>query len=236
MRSIRITPFAAMLACCALCTHLAGQTTQPASTPPPAGAIVLFDGSDLSHWQTAKGEPAGWEIADGAVHPVPKAPDIVSKDKFEDCTIHIEFRTPIPAEGDKGQHRGNSGVFLQGRYEMQVLESFGLPTSPGDCGAIYSLKAADKNMALPPMEWQSYDITFKTPRYDAEGKKTENARVTLVWNGQKVHDNAEIVSPTRDHKGAEPPGAAPISLQNHGFAVQFRNIWVVPASAGKTKE
>ena len=220
-----------------VCPCLRAQTTQPTlGKPPPAGAVVLFNGQDLSHWQSAKGEGKAieWPIADNTLEVGPKTGDIVTKDKFGDCELHLEFRTPIPAEDDKGQHRGNSGVFLQGRYEIQILESFGLPGSKGDCASVYSVIAPSQNMALPPMEWQSYDMTFRAPRYDADEKKTENARLTLIWNGVKVHDNVEIPSPTRDHKAAEPPGPAPINLQDHGFKVQFRNIWVVPAVAAET--
>jgi hypothetical protein len=194
--------------------------------------VVLFDGKDLSRWQSAKGGDAKWTITpEGALEVAPKAGDIVTREKFDDCQLHVEFRTPIPAEGDTGQHRGNSGIFLQGRYEIQVLESFGLPASKGDCGAVYSLIAPTKNVARPPMEWQTYDMTYRAPRYDSAGKKTENARLTLVWNDVKVHDNVEIPSPTRNHTAPEPPGAGPIVLQDHGFKVQYRNIWIVPTSS-----
>ena len=221
------------------CLGVRAQTTQPnlGAKPPAdaAGAIVLFDGEDVSHWQSAKGGDPTWTVTDGALEVNPKTGDIVSKEKFEDCTLHLEFRTPVPAEGDKGQHRGNSGVYLQGRYEIQILESYGLPGSSGDCASVYSIRAPDKNVALPPMEWQSYDMIFRAPRYDQDGKKTESARLTLIWNGVKVHDNVEIPSPTRDHKAPEPPGPGPIVLQDHGFKVQFRNIWIVPSSE-KTAE
>src|SRR5436189_4664273 len=109
------------------------QQPEPPSPPPnlcakpPAGSIVLFDGQDLSHWESVKGGAAKWIVTEGAVEVVPRSGDIATKEKFEDCTLHVEFRTPMPAAGDKGQHRGNSGIFLQGRYEIQVLESFGLP-------------------------------------------------------------------------------------------------------------
>src|SRR5262245_48256479 len=116
----------ALIVAVALCTGC--------SSSRPKNAVVLFDGKDLSKWQTADGSPATWKIIkDQAVEVVPKAGDIETKDKFGDCKLHVEFRTPIPAEGDSGQHRGNSGIFLMGRYEIQVLESFGLPASKGDC-------------------------------------------------------------------------------------------------------
>jgi hypothetical protein len=225
----------------ASCNHTTATPSQTRLAMGPAGKIVLFDGKDLSQWQSAKGGgEATWTITpDGALEVTPKAGDIVTKDKFQDCQLHVEFRTPIPAEGDAGQHRGNSGIFLQGRYEIQVLESYHLPPSKGDCGAVYSLIAPTQNVARPPMDWQSYDMTYRAPRYDASGKKTENARFTLIWNGVKVHDNVEIPSPTRNHTAPEPPGPGPIVLQDRGFKVQYRNIWIVPApsnSSPTTKE
>src|SRR5207248_239783 len=114
----------------------------------------------------------------------------------------------------KGQDRGNSGVYLDGRYEVQILESFGQPALKDGCGAIYNVKAADTNEARKPMEWQTYDITFRAPRFDASGKKTENARATVIWNGKKVHDNVEIPGPTRAGDTDEKPGPAPIRLQD----------------------
>jgi hypothetical protein len=194
----------------------------------PRNAVVLFDGEDLSKWQSKDGEPAKWKVVEDAFEVVPKSGDLWTKDKFADCRLHVEFRTPIPAEGDKGQHRGNSGIFLMDRYEIQVLESFELPPSKGDCGALYSITPPSKNVAKPPMVWQTYDITFRAPRHDSDGKKIENGKLTLIWNGEKVHDNIEVPSPTRNHQGEEPPGPGPIRLQDHGFPVQFRNIWIVP--------
>jgi hypothetical protein len=194
----------------------------------PRNAIVLFDGEDLSKWRDKNGEPVKWKVVDEVIEVVPRTGDIWTRDVFEDCKLHVEFRTPIPAEGDTGQHRGNSGVILMDRYEVQVLESFGLQPSKGDCGALYSIAPPSKNMARQPMEWQTYDITFRAPRHDSSGKKTENGRLTLIWNGTKVHDNIEVPSPTRDHKAPEPPGPQPIRLQDHGFAVQYRNIWIAP--------
>ncbi len=203
-------------------------TTRPNFSKPPAGAIVLFDGSDISPWQTEDGRPCPWHVVDGALEVTPGTGDIYTRDGFEDCRLHIEFRTPEPSPGDEGQHRGNSGIFMQKLYEVQVLESYGLPPSRWDCAAIFSIKAPDKNMALPPRQWQSYDITYRSPRWDSSGKKTENARITVVWNGQKVHDDVEIPHCTRDKTLPEPPGAGPIELQDHTFKVQYRNIWIVP--------
>jgi len=204
------------------------QTTQPSFTKPPSDAVVLFDGSDTSKWRMKDGSDCKWKVVDGALEVTPKRGDIYTKDNYRDCKLHVEFRTPVPAEGDKGQHRGNSGIFMQDIYEIQVLESYGLKPTNGDCGSVYNIKGPDKNMALPPMEWQSYDIDYTGPRFDGSGKKTTNARLTLIWNGEKVQDNVEIPHPTRNAKLPEPKEAGPIQLQDHGFKVQYRNIWIVP--------
>jgi|SRR6185437_9591399 len=233
-RSIAALVSLSLLVACAGCRHAKKEsTTRPSATAMDKsmheGRIVLFDGHDLSKWQGKNGGEPKWKITeDGAVEVVPHSGDIETKEKFGDCVLHVEFRTPIPAEGDKGQHRGNSGIFLKGQYEIQVLESYGLKPTIGDCGALYSITAPSQNMAKPPMEWQTYDITFHAPKFDAEGKKTENGKLTLIWNGVKVQDNIDIPSPTRDHNAAEVPGPGPIELQDHGFKVQYRNIWVEP--------
>jgi hypothetical protein len=209
-----------------------GQDAAPAK--PPQGAIVLFDGEDTSKWLTVEGgKPCPWKVVDGAME-VNGSGYIQTKDNYEDYTLHVEFRTPIPKEGQKGQARGNSGVYLDGRYEIQILESFGQPATKDGCGSVYNRRAPDTNEARKPMEWQTYDITFRAPRFDESGKKkTENARVTVIWNGKKVHDNVEIEGPTRAGETDEKPGPGPIRLQDHGHPVQFRNIWIVPAAATK---
>jgi hypothetical protein len=208
---------------------------QELGAKPPEGAVVLFDGSDTSHWKMKDGADCKWKVVDGALEVTAKTGDIFTTEKFGDCTLHVEFRTPEPAPDDKGQHRGNSGIFLQNTYEIQVLESFGLEPTKGDCGSVYNIKAPDKNMAKKPLEWQSYDITYKAPRFDADGKKIAPARVTLVWNGEKVQDDVEIPHATRNANLPEPKEPAPLQLQDHGFAVQFRNIWVVPAKSEQPK-
>ena len=218
---------AVVVVCLSICSLFAFADDAAA---PPAGAVVLFDGKDTSHWLGKDNQPCPWKVIDGALQA--GGGDIHTKDGYLDYTLHIEFRTPTPAEGDKGQHRGNSGIYLDNLYEIQVLESFGIePPTKGDCAAIYNQKAPDVNAAKGPMEWQTYDITFRAPRFDDAGKKTENARVTVIWNGKKAHDNAEITGPTRSKNEKEIPGPQPIRLQDHGFAVQFRNIYLVPASA-----
>ena len=197
---------------------------------PPEGAIILFDGKDLSKWVQRKGgEPAEWKIEDGAM--IAGGGDIDTKEHFSDFDLHVEWRTPTPEEGQKGQNRGNSGVYLLGQHEIQILESHGLEPLLDGAGSIYNREAADVNAALPPMEWQSYDITYRAPRFDSSGKKTENARVTVIWNGKKVHDNVEIEGPTRAGNTDEAP-SGPIRLQDHRHPVQFRNIWLVKKGDG----
>ena len=157
--------------------------------------------------------------------------DAITKQKFKDFKLHIEFWIPVLPPEKTGQDRGNSGVYLQSRYEVQVLDAWNNPTyEMGSCADIYKKKAADKNMAKQPGHWQSYDITFRAARFDATGKKTDNARVSLVWNGTKVHDNVEIDGPTGggDSENAEP---GTIRLQDHGHKDRYRNIWIVPSAS-----
>jgi hypothetical protein len=197
----------------------------------PKNATVLFDGKDLSKWQYKKdGSDAKWILVDDNAMEV-HGGDIVTKDKYQDFQLHVEFMTPNMPD-KKGQARGNSGIYIQDRYEVQVLDSFGLESKDDDCGAIYKQKAPSVNACKKPGEWQTYDITFRAARFDASGKKTEGAHVTVVQNGQKIIDNFECTGPTG--QGApEAPTAGPIRLQDHGNPVRYRNIWIVPE--GDTK-
>jgi hypothetical protein len=212
----------------ALSAH--AQTTQPNLAKPPEGAIVLFDGT-TNEFVDKDGKPSSWNVVDGALEATHGKGDLFGKQNFGDCTLHVEFRTPQPGPNDTGEHRGNSGVFFQKTYEIQILDSFGAKLYKGACGAIYNIRPPDKNMCLAPGEWQSFDITYKAPHFDSDGKKTENARATIIWNGEKVHDNAEIPHATRSPKEPEMKEPGPIELQDHGFKVQFRNIWIVPAKS-----
>lgn len=199
---------------------------------PPAGAVVLFDGKNFDQWVHAgknEGRPVQWQLLDGAMEVVPGTPDIVSKQKFTDFELHVEFRTPFMPDSSR-QERGNSGVYLQGRYEVQVLDSYGLEGSDSECGGVYKVAAPMVNMCAPSMQWQTYDITFQAPRFDENGNKTENARLTVLHNGVKIHDNIEIPEPTgsaRDRVGEDVSQPGGISLQEHGSRVQYRNIWLV---------
>jgi hypothetical protein len=197
---------------------------------PPSGAIVLFDGTSFAGWDGVKGgqqdKSVGWKLVGGAMQVVGGTGSIVTKQKFTDFRLHLEFRTPfMPAA--RGQARGNSGVYLQGRYEIQVLDSYGLEGADNDCGGIYKVAAPRVNMCAPPGQWQSYDVTWRAPRFDENGEKTSNARVTALHNGVIIHDNLEISGPTEGplDKNVQAPGG--IYLQDHGNPVEYRNIWIV---------
>jgi hypothetical protein len=193
---------------------------------PPPGAVVLFNGSDLSHWQTRRGQVGAWPVADGAM--TASRGDIISQNKFTDFQLHIEFRVPNMPEAH-GQEKGNSGVYLQGRYEIQVLDSYGFKVpGKGDCGAVYDEYAPLVNACKPPMAWQSYDAFFRGARVDSSGQVTEPARLTLLQNGILIQNNVQLLGPTggaMDNNVGEP---GPIRLQDHGHPVQYRNVWVVP--------
>ena len=195
-------------------------------TAPPSGSLVLFDGSNLAAWQAADGGEAAWSVVDGALEIAPGSGDLVTRRTFDDVRLHVEFRVPITADpGAEEQARGNSGVFLQGRYEVQVLDSFGRALGGADdAGAIYSVRDASANEALPAELWQSYDIVFRAARWDGETKR-RSARISLFWNGREVQHEVEVPVSIGD---AEQPGGGPLRLQDHGFPVRFRNIWLVP--------
>ncbi len=195
--------------------------------PAPEGAIVLFDGTDLSGWMHRDGRPAEWVLVEGGAMEVKVGSgDIQTKQTFGDFQLHLEFYLPLMAD-KTSQARANSGVFLQGLYEIQVLDSYNNETyEKGECGAIYGQKSPDVNAAQPPETWQTYDITFRAARFDASGNKTENARVTVLWNGVKIHDDVEMPKPTAG--GAETGQPGPLRLQDHGNLIRYRNIWLVP--------
>ena len=210
-------------------------STQDQPGKPPSDAIVLFNGKDLSNWQTAKGEPAKWKVENGYFEVVAKTGDIQTKQGFGDCQLHVEWAAPDPPKG-QDQDRGNSGVYLMGLYEVQVLDSYESKTyADGQAGAIYGQYPPLANASRPPGQWQSYDIIFRRPRFDTEGKLVRPARVTLVHNGVLVQDNVELTGPTA-HK-ARPPYRAhadklPLLLQDHSHPVRYRNIWIRELEAG----
>jgi hypothetical protein len=194
---------------------------------PPKGALVLLDArGDLSHWEHAgkPGSNVAWKFVDGALEVAPGTGSIVTRRAFGDCQLHVEFSVD---DNDKtGQANGNSGVYLQGRYEVQILNSCGQKPANNICGAIYGVKAADYNMARPAGQWQTYDITFRAPRWDDSGRKLENARMTVYHNGTRVHDSVEIPQNTGAGR-PEGPANGPLLLQDHGNRIRFRNIWIM---------
>ncbi len=182
---------------------------------PPQGAIVLFDGKNADEF------PGGKLTEDGLL-----IQGVTSKRKFGDHTLHLEFRLPFMPEA-RDQGRGNSGCYEQGRYELQILDSFGLAGKNNECGGIYTIRDPDLNMCYPPLVWQTYDIDFTAAKYDASGKKTQNARITVRHNGVPVQPDVELPSGTPGGTMGEGAEKGPIHLQNHGNPVRFRNIWVV---------
>lgn len=183
---------------------------------PPQGAVVLFDGSTPDNFK-------GGRMTEDKL----LMEGVTSKATFGNFKLHIEFRLPFKPY-DRGQGRGNSGCYMQGRYEVQMLDSFGLEGKNNECGGIYSIKDCDVNMCFPPLSWQTYDVDFTAAKYDEDGKKTENARMTVLHNGVKIHDNVELPKSTTAAPVKEGPAPGPIYLQNHGNPVRYRNIWVLP--------
>lgn len=182
--------------------------------PAPAGAVVVFDGSGSESVEGAIDERGNLQA--GAT----------SRDAFRDFDLHLEFRTPFTPEG-RGQFRGNSGVYLQDRYEVQVLDSFGLPEKDNDCGGIYKVATPRVNMSFPPLRWQTYDVEFTAARFDAAGEKVAPARATVRHNGVVIHDDVEIPDSTGGGE-AEEDTPGPLYLQDHWDPVVYRNVWVRP--------
>jgi hypothetical protein len=222
--------------------------TDPAKQPPPpvvepkphdaeaakapAGAVILFDGTEatLKNWSTRDGRPTTWRWVDGSLESGKGY--IQSRKQFGSCRMHIEFATPKEVKGS-GQGRGNSGVFLMGQYEIQVLDSYNNSTYPdGQCGALYGRAKPLVNACRPPGEWQTYDITFHRPIFDSEGRVTRKARFHVIHNGHVIHDQVELSGGTgwrgphsiSDYQRHGDKG--PLQMQDHGNPVRFRNIWL----------
>jgi hypothetical protein len=202
-------------------------------TLPPAGAKVLFDGKGLTGWLKRDGKPTEWKVVDGVLQCVPGKGDVMTSEKFgPDFHLHIEFWLPL-MEKAKGQGRANSGVYLQGRYEIQVLDSYMNETyENGSVGALYGLiapdKAAQQKAVKPPESWNAYDITFHAPRADATGKVTEKGKLTVKLNGVTLIENGQFDKVTGGAINSRLDEPGPILLQDHGNTVRFRNIWLKP--------
>jgi hypothetical protein len=199
--------------------------------PAPSDAIVLFNGEDLAKWQDANGGQANWKVENGYMEVVAKTGSIRTKAGFGDCQLHVEWAAPAVVSGGE-QGRGNSGVFLMELYEVQVLDSYDNATyADGMAAAVYGQYPPLVNACRKPGEWQTYDIIFHRPRFDSEGKLAAPARMTVLHNGVLVHDNVVLTGPTA-HKARPPykahPDKHPISLQDHGNPVRYRNIWLRP--------
>lgn len=189
---------------------------------PPEGAIVLLDGTNLDAWAPCP----HWRIQSGGGLQVQGA-DIHTLQQFGDAQYHLEFKCPFMPSAT-GQARGNSGVYVMGRYEVQVLDSFADLPMDNLCGGIYKQAKPVVCASLPPLQWQTYDITFRAPRFDASGAKTQNAVITVVHNGITIHDNVELTDRTPGGYPGDEAATGPLLLQDHGDKVQFRNIWVKP--------
>lgn len=196
------------------------------ATPPP-DALLLFDGSALSAWQVPG---LVWQMEDDRLLIRPQPPNLRTRESFGSARLHLEWRVPADVQGS-GQNRGNSGVFLMGRYEVQILDSYENETyADGMAAALYGQRPPDFNALRPPGEWQYYDIWFTRPEFDEAGELVQPASITLLVNGVRVHDQAILTGPTshRQRRLYEPHDINPLMLQNHRSPVEFRNIWIVP--------
>lgn len=195
---------------------------------PPSDAIVLFDGSDLSQWVNEKGTEAKWDIEDGILYTTPKQSDIFTKESFGDCQIHLEWMIPIGTTG-VAQKRGNSGIYIQGLYEVQILDSYNNKCYVnGQAGSIYKQYAPLVNACQKQGEWNTYDIIFTAPTFKEDGSLKSQAKITVLHNGVLVQNDAILMGPTEFNKipRYSAHGDRPIKIQDHHNRVGFRNIWV----------
>ncbi len=205
-------------------------STQETPGKPPSDAVVLFDGSSLGGWESLDGSEAKWQLENGYMEVVPKTGNIRTKRHFGDCHLHLEWTAPTAVKGDS-QGRGNSGVFMMGRYEIQVLDCYDNPTYPdGTTGGIYGQFPPLVNACRKPGEWQMYDIIWEAPRFDGD-RLVKPAYVTVLHNGVVIHNHTELRGVTShrvltEYQPHEPEG--PLMLQDHGDLVRFRNIWYRP--------
>ena len=205
----------------------------------PSDATVLFDGSDLSPWCSLDGSAPKWILREGCLECVKGSGYIRTLQNFGDCQLHVEWAAPSPGRG-QGQGRGNSGVFLMGLYEVQVLDSYGSTTyADGHAGAVYGQYPPLANASLPPGRWQTYDIIFARPHFGENGELTSPARVTVLHNGVLVQNHVALSGPSGWMKRAPYRAHAdklPLSLQDHGNPVRYRNIWIRELTDASQKE
>ena len=188
--------------------------------PPPHSVVVTGSRAGLRAWEKRDGSAAGWlSDEEGNIEGVPGSGDILTRTQFSDATIHVEFA--VPNDPGEGESRGNSGVYLMGRYEVQVLDSYGKVPGSGDCAAIYGVRAPSVNACKPALAWQSFDIDLRAPRFDKNGAKTENARVSVWQNGVLVHEDLELKAVTPGGISDKEIAAGPLLLQEHGHAVRY---------------
>jgi Domain of Unknown Function (DUF1080) len=203
----------------------------PAATPggAPSDALVLFDGKNLDAFENQEGGPAPWTVENGYLQVKPGTGNIQTKEAFGDCQLHVEWASPNPPQ-NVDQMRGNSGVIIMGRYELQVLDSYNAKTyADGQAGAIYGQYPPLVNAVRPPGEWQTYEVVFRRPRFDKQGRLVSRARETVIHNGVVVQDATELSGPTAYHNRPPYyplPERLPLVLQDHGTPVRFRNIWI----------
>jgi len=212
------------------------QSTQAHAGIPPSDAIVLFNGKDLSNWESVKGGPAQWTVGKGYFAVQPHTGNIRTKDAYGDCQLHVEWATPNPPHG-VDQDRGNSGVFLHSLYEIQVLDSYDNVTyADGEAAAVYGEYPPLVNAARQPGEWQTYDIVFHEVRFDAAGKLLRPANVTVFYNGVLVQDHVDLMGPNVPHlRMPYTPTAEkmPLELQDHNHPVRYRNLWMRELKPGQ---
>jgi hypothetical protein len=201
-----------------------GPSTTLGAKPPAMDdrTVILFDGRDFSRFTNKDGQPSGFRVQNGVA--IAAGGDTISKDTFGDFQLHIEFLCPVSDKA--GQAKSNSGVYLHGRYEIQVLDTFGQPPADNLCGGIYKIATPLVCASRPAGQWQTYDVTFRAPRLDDAGKVVENPRVTVLHNGFVIHNNIELPSVTAGGIDQVMVKQGPILLQDHGDPVEYRNIWV----------
>ena len=210
--------------------HPGTASTQEHPGGPPSDAVRLFDGADLSRWVSVTGGEASWRVEQGYLEVIPGTGDIQTRDHLGDCQLHLEWAAPVMVHGE-GQHRGNSGVWLMGRYEIQILDGYENPTyADGTTAAIYGQYPPLVNACRPPGAWQCYDIIWRAPRF-AGDQLVQPASATVLHNGLVVHDHTALFGPTQHRQVASyrpHPPTAPLRLQDHGDAVRYRHIWYRP--------